>query len=209
MSGNLLDPIRPQEWHFRQSVDYSVSCNYAVLDIASRRREEFLFNRWRMAENAIERGSRGHLDGAAQVGRRRRGRPGRAAEGPRDARRAGLRAALGPSGLPHRRRLRQHLDPQWGGGGAGDAGLHGRRERLSGGFAGGAVRPGQPTARARYVRAAGPSERHRRAGREPHPTLRRGGLHPGVPDGRGFRPGTRRAGCADRAGEGRAGTARR
>ena len=34
--GDLPAPIEPQEWHFRQSIDYSVTANYAVLDFASR-----------------------------------------------------------------------------------------------------------------------------------------------------------------------------
>ncbi|OYV67987.1 MAG: peptidase, partial [Gemmatimonadetes bacterium 21-71-4] len=38
--GDLPYPVAPQVWHFKQSVDYSVSANYAVLDIASRRRDE-------------------------------------------------------------------------------------------------------------------------------------------------------------------------
>jgi hypothetical protein len=55
-SADLPMPIEPQEWHFRQSIDYSVTANYAVLDIASRYRETFLFNIWRMGMNSIERG---------------------------------------------------------------------------------------------------------------------------------------------------------
>jgi zinc carboxypeptidase len=51
-------PIAPQRWHFRSSVDYSVTANYAVLDVASRYRETFLYNIWRMGMNSIERGSR-------------------------------------------------------------------------------------------------------------------------------------------------------
>ncbi|MGE5813006.1 MAG: M14 metallopeptidase family protein [Acidobacteriota bacterium] len=51
-------PIAPQTWHFRQSIDYSVTANYAVLDLASRNRENFLFNFYRMGKNSIERGSR-------------------------------------------------------------------------------------------------------------------------------------------------------
>lgn len=56
--GDLPSPIAPQKWHFRQSIDYSVTANYAVFDIASKRREDFLFNIWRMGMNNIERGSR-------------------------------------------------------------------------------------------------------------------------------------------------------
>ncbi|MBA3672995.1 MAG: peptidase, partial [Gemmatimonadaceae bacterium] len=40
------------------SVEYSITANRAVLDIASRNRETFLFNAWRMGRNSIERGSR-------------------------------------------------------------------------------------------------------------------------------------------------------
>ncbi|MEX2180066.1 MAG: M14 metallopeptidase family protein [Gemmatimonadaceae bacterium] len=54
--GDLPMPIEPQAWHFRQSVDYSLTANYAVMDVASRHREQFLFNIWRMGMNSIERG---------------------------------------------------------------------------------------------------------------------------------------------------------
>ncbi len=57
---NLPDPIEPQEWHFRQSVEYSVTANKAVLDLASRYRETFLYRIWRMGMNSIERGSEDH-----------------------------------------------------------------------------------------------------------------------------------------------------
>ncbi len=55
---NLQLPIAPQTWHFRQSIDYSVTANYAVFDIASRNRENFLFNIYQMGKNSIARGSR-------------------------------------------------------------------------------------------------------------------------------------------------------
>ena len=51
-------PIAPQRWHFRQSVEYSMTTNRAVLDLASRQKENFLFNIYRMGKNSIERGSR-------------------------------------------------------------------------------------------------------------------------------------------------------
>src|SRR5690606_25186857 len=59
-SGDLPYPIEPQRWHFRQSIEYSVTANRAVLDFASRYRETLLFNIWRMGMNSIERGSRDH-----------------------------------------------------------------------------------------------------------------------------------------------------
>src|SRR5205807_4852082 len=56
--GDYLAPIAPQLWHFRQSVDYSVTANKAVLDYASRHREQLLYNIWLMGHNAIEQGGR-------------------------------------------------------------------------------------------------------------------------------------------------------
>jgi Zinc carboxypeptidase len=58
--GDLPAPIAPQEWKFRQSIDYSVTANYAVLDLASRYKDQFLYNIYRMGANQIERGSRDH-----------------------------------------------------------------------------------------------------------------------------------------------------
>ena len=55
---NYVYPITPQTWHFRSSVDYSVTGNRAVFDVASRHREQFLYNIYKMGRNAIEKGSR-------------------------------------------------------------------------------------------------------------------------------------------------------
>ncbi|MBK8249567.1 MAG: peptidase [Gemmatimonadetes bacterium] len=58
--GDLPAPIEPQEWHFRQSIDYSVTANYAILDLAQRYKDQFLFNIYRMGANQIARGTRDH-----------------------------------------------------------------------------------------------------------------------------------------------------
>lgn len=50
-------PITPQVWLYRQSIDYSVSLNYAVLDYAVRNKEHVLFNIYRMGKNSINRGN--------------------------------------------------------------------------------------------------------------------------------------------------------
>jgi len=55
---DLPYPIAPQKWHFRQSIEYSITANRAVLDVSSRHREQFLFNAYQMGKNAIERGGR-------------------------------------------------------------------------------------------------------------------------------------------------------
>ncbi len=55
---DYLAPVPPQTWHFRQSVDYSVTANKAVLDYASRHREQLLHNIWLMGQRAIDRGGR-------------------------------------------------------------------------------------------------------------------------------------------------------
>jgi len=51
-------PVTPQKWRYAQSIAYSVSLNYAVLDYAARQRDSLLFGSWRMGRNSIERGSR-------------------------------------------------------------------------------------------------------------------------------------------------------
>ena len=55
--GNTPNPVTPRTWHFRQSIDYSISLNYAVLGYARRYRDDLLFNIYRMGKNSIERGS--------------------------------------------------------------------------------------------------------------------------------------------------------
>ena len=51
-------PIGPrQEWHQRQSFEYLLTSDRAILDIASKFREDFLFRIYRAGKNSIERGS--------------------------------------------------------------------------------------------------------------------------------------------------------
>jgi hypothetical protein len=57
-NSDLTFPVPPQEWRFRQSVEYSIACNRGVLDVVSKMRENFLYNRYVMGRNSIERGSR-------------------------------------------------------------------------------------------------------------------------------------------------------
>ena len=57
---DLPYPVAPQKWHFRQSVEYSVTADMAILDLASKYSEDFLFNIYQMGRNSIERGSRDH-----------------------------------------------------------------------------------------------------------------------------------------------------
>jgi hypothetical protein len=52
-------PIDPQQkWHFRQSIEYSITANRAVLDYAARNKDRLLFDIYRMGMNSIERGGR-------------------------------------------------------------------------------------------------------------------------------------------------------
>jgi Zinc carboxypeptidase len=57
-SGDGIFPVQWGPWHFRQSIDYSMTANRAILDLASKYREDLLFNFWRMGRNSIERGSK-------------------------------------------------------------------------------------------------------------------------------------------------------
>lgn len=56
--GDIAMPVAPQEWHLRQSVDYSVTINRAVIDYASRMRENLLYNIYAMGKASIARGSK-------------------------------------------------------------------------------------------------------------------------------------------------------
>ena len=49
--------FRSQTWYFRRSVEYSVTANRAVLDVASRNREALLFNTYLMGKHSIASGS--------------------------------------------------------------------------------------------------------------------------------------------------------
>jgi hypothetical protein len=49
-------PITPRRWYFRNSIDYSISINYAVLMYATRHRDELLYNIYKMGRNSIEKG---------------------------------------------------------------------------------------------------------------------------------------------------------
>ena len=56
--GDLALPVAPGEWHFRQSIEYSITLDRAVLDFASRLRENLLYDMYAMGRASIERGSR-------------------------------------------------------------------------------------------------------------------------------------------------------
>ncbi|MDP2955141.1 MAG: M14 family metallopeptidase [Longimicrobiales bacterium] len=56
--GDIPLPVEPGAWHFRQSIEYSQTANFAVLDYASRNSDHLLYNIWRMGTNSIERGSK-------------------------------------------------------------------------------------------------------------------------------------------------------
>lgn len=52
------NPVMPQKWHFKQSIDYSLSLNYSILDYAQRNGDKLLYNIYKMGKNSIEKGSR-------------------------------------------------------------------------------------------------------------------------------------------------------
>jgi len=55
-SGDQPLPVEPGLWRFRQSIDYSITANRAVLDVASKYRETLLYNRWKMGRDQIVSG---------------------------------------------------------------------------------------------------------------------------------------------------------
>ena len=54
--GDIPLPIEPGPWHFRQSIEYSQTANWAVMDFASRNSDHLLMNIWQMGANSIQRG---------------------------------------------------------------------------------------------------------------------------------------------------------
>ncbi|GLU52771.1 M14 family metallopeptidase [Dyadobacter frigoris] len=57
-NNNTPFPVTPQKtWHFKQSIDYSVSLNYSILDYAARNSDHLLYNIYLMGNNSIKRGS--------------------------------------------------------------------------------------------------------------------------------------------------------
>ena len=50
-------PLSADKWTFRQSLNYEVEANYAVLDYASRQRNELLGNMYRAARTSIQKGN--------------------------------------------------------------------------------------------------------------------------------------------------------
>lgn len=57
-NANTPFPVTPQEtWRFQQSIDYSVSMNYAVLDYAARNKDHLLYNMFSMAKGSTQRGN--------------------------------------------------------------------------------------------------------------------------------------------------------
>ena len=57
-SNDMPDPVPPQLWHYRQSIDYELSANWSVMDYASREKEHLLYDIYLMGKNSIERGSK-------------------------------------------------------------------------------------------------------------------------------------------------------
>jgi len=57
-SSNTPYPVTPQSWHYKQSIDYSLSLNYAVLGYAVRQRDQMLYNMYIMGKNSINRGNK-------------------------------------------------------------------------------------------------------------------------------------------------------
>lgn len=57
-SNDMPFPHKPDTFHFRDAIEYSLTMDMAVLDYASRYRETVLFNRYIMGRNNIEKGNR-------------------------------------------------------------------------------------------------------------------------------------------------------
>ncbi len=55
---DVPNPIAPGLFPFRTAIEYSITNNMAILDLASKRHEDFLYNMYKMARNAVDKGNR-------------------------------------------------------------------------------------------------------------------------------------------------------
>ena len=207
-TGDLPYPIRPQPWHFRQSIDYSITANRAILDLASRYREHFLYNIYLMGRNASGRGTR-HLDRSCRAGiealkagiaKDRSGHrprpPGgadrkRLTEVPARPRRVATPARyVIPADQPDfptatrfvNALLKSGVDVH-----RATRSFEREWEDISSGVVGHQDRPVLPGPRARHDGAAGLSQRHPVPGRAAEGAVRQRGVHARDADGRGLR----------------------
>ena len=214
-TGDLPFPVPPQKWHFRQSIEYSMTANRAVLDLASKYREDFLFHIYRMGRNSIERGSRDswtvtpkRIEALREAGRERgtaglrqsgglhlrtpRGSRSRqvlrtGAARSRTARPPRIHHSVLAAGLRHRHKVHQHAGQERHRHRARHSGFRTGRKALSQGVLGRENRAGVPPAHSRHVRTAGPPERLPVPGWAAHSSVRCHRLHARVPDGGGVR----------------------
>jgi hypothetical protein len=56
-NGNQPFPVMPQLWHQKQSIEYLLTADRAILDLAAKMREDFLYRIYVMGKNSIRRGS--------------------------------------------------------------------------------------------------------------------------------------------------------
>jgi hypothetical protein len=96
---DVPNPIAPGIFKFRTAIEYSVTNNYAILDIASKRHEDFLFNMYKMAKNAIDAGTTDHWTiHPKRIDAAREAIEAQAAGASRGGENIGPRAALGGRG---------------------------------------------------------------------------------------------------------------
>ena len=181
-TSDLTFPIAPQVWHFRQSIEYSITANRAVLDFASRWRETVLFNVYQMGRNSIARGSTDtwtvaphrYTAAAAKLGvpatpaavaavRANPERDAAVMAAIRDPQFRDPRGYIIPSsqaGLPDRGEVHQRAARGRHQGAARDARVRGAGQEVSGRLVRRDERAVVPAARHRHVRAAGSSRQH-------------------------------------------------
>ncbi|MDQ8165343.1 MAG: M14 family metallopeptidase, partial [Gemmatimonadota bacterium] len=114
-SADLAYPIAPQEWRFRQSIDYSIAMNRGFIDYGARMRENLLFNIYTMGRQAIDRGSKDYWTPnyrrVQAVGATMGGRGGPGGRGGGDATGAADAAALAALRQPDLRDPRGYIIP--------------------------------------------------------------------------------------------------
>jgi hypothetical protein len=198
-SADLPYPIAPQRWRFRQSIDYSLTANWAVLDFASRYKDMLLSTpiAWRRAR--FKRQS-GFVDGLAAASDRRSTGRARCGIGRRVraaaacaavSRSARLHSSVRSARLPDCHEVRRCAAQGGRDGAACDGAVQRRRAQLSGRLVCRQDGAGVSRARARHVRAAGSSRRHSVSGWAADGAVRHRRVDARVSDGREVRSSAR------------------
>ena len=182
-------PIAPQEWKFRQSVDYSMSFNRVRHRLRVAQSGASAVQHLQDGPALDSARQRGHVDAVPLAGQGRNDLGGPPQAGA--ARSARVHHSRRSAGLSNRHQVHQRAPRSERRRAASHGGVQRRRKEISGGVVRRFHGAGVSSARAGHVRAAGSPERNSISRRAPDSAVRQRGVDACIPDGRPVRPDSR------------------